>query len=271
MKKFVSILSAAILAASAVLPVSAVGESAQWKAGNGFQIDGANSPVTITETDDGIQASWGGYYAAGDNWGGIASKDVYDLDGFSIEFRVDKIPNTGTDTWMSFSFLQNADSFYTGGDFSKNLGIQNLVRYRGNNNDDPYLDNRGPNGWDTIATDNNAAFGIKEGDTVTVSLAKKGDKYRITINGVESSAEYDMSKVAPDGKAHFVLMASMKDSPKDGFQFTITKINGQPAVAKPVAEPTTSAATSDASIAVAALCLVAAAGAIVVTKKLRRA
>ena len=63
----------------------------------------------------------------------------------------------------------------------------------------------------------------------------------------------------------------MKDSPADGYQYTITKLNGNPVIQAETDEIEISAETSDLGAALAVLCVVSLAGALVVSKKLRRA
>lgn len=266
MKKIASLLCAALIAAAAVIPASAASTD-KWIAGNGYLIDGKNSPVTVKETDKGIQVSHGGYYVDGINWGGVAYSDKVDLDGFSVEITIDKLPDTDDDTWFSVDFLQKPQLFQAGGNFANNKGIVNLIRWR---NADEFQ-NFGPNAWAGAGTDpKNAAFNLEEGDTLKVSVAKKDGKYALTINGVESNTKYDLTGIADDGKAYLVISCSMKDSPADGFQYTITKMNGKPVVEAKKAD-TSAPATGDAGIALAALCVASLAGAVIVSKKLRRA
>lgn len=271
MKKLLTLACAAAVAASATLSISAAGIE-NWTAGNGYLIDDKNSPVTVTETDDGIQVSHGGYYVDGVNWGGIAYNEPVELDGFEIEIRIDKLPDTGTDTWFSVDFLQKPQLFQVGENYANNQGITNLIRWYGT---DPFVESYGPEGWASCANDKNAAFGLAEGDTLTVSVADKDGKYVLTVNGVELTSAYDLSSICPDGTAYCVISCSMIDSPADGFQYTILSMNGEPVVTPDAVEEvtddtTTAPATSDALIAVSAL-LVASAAGIVLVKKLRRA
>ena len=264
MKKIASLLCAALIAAAAVIPASAASTD-KWIAGNGYLVDGKNAATVVTETDKGIQVTHGGYYTDGKNWGGVAYSDKVDLDGFSVEFTIDKLPNTGDDTWISVCFLQKPQLFQVGA-YGENKGISNLLRWK---NEDSFQ-SFGPDAFAMAKADNNPAFDVKEGDTIKVSVAKKDGKYVLTVNGVETTYAYDLSKIAPDGKAYLVISASMKDSPADGFQYTITKMNGKPVVEAKKAD-TSAPATGDAGIALAALCVASLAGAVIVSKKLRRA
>ncbi len=266
MKKIAAILSAALITTAAVLPASA--SSDKWVAGNGFLIDGKNSPVTVTETDKGIQVSHGGYYVNGIDWGGVAYNEKIVLDGFSVEMTIDKLPNTDDDCWISVDFLQKPELFQVGSPLGNdNQGIVNLLRWKTST-----LQNFGPVNFAGIGNDTNDALAIKEGDTLTVQVNKKDGNYVLTMNGVESEYSYDLTGIADDGKAYLVIGASMKDSPADGFQYTITKINGNPTVETATeAGNETAAATSDAGAALAVLCVVSLAGALVISKKLRKA
>lgn len=263
MKKFAAIASAALIAVSAVIPVSAKGAE-MWTGGNGYLVDGDNSAVTVKETKDGVQVSHGGYYVDGIDWGGVAYTEAVKLDGFSVELRIDKLPDTGTDTWFSVGFMQKPQLFQVGGSYSKNKGISNLIRWKAA---EPFVQSYGPDAWQAIDTAKNAAFGLKEGSTLKVSVALKDGKYILTVNGVElTNAAYN-SAFAEGGKAYPVISCSMKDSPKDGFVYTITKVNGKPAVTTAAAKPAAAPSTSDASFAIAALAIAALAGALCISKK----
>lgn len=265
MKKIASIICAALIAAAAIIPTSASAD--KWTSGNGFLVNDKNSPVTVTETDKGIKVAHGGYYTDGQNWGGIAYNEKIDLDGFSVEIIIDKLPDTGTDTWFSVDFMQKPELFKVG-DFASNKGIVNLIRWL----TDEGVQNFGPSAWSGAGNDaKNDAFNLEEGKTLTVSVAKKADgKYYLTFNGVESATGYDLSGIADDGKAYLVIGASMKDSTaENGFEYTITKMNGKAVVE---AKKTASAAqTSDSGVTLAVLCVASLAGAVVISKKLRRA
>ena len=262
MKKFVALLSAALLAAAAIIPASAAG-SEKWTAGNGYLIDDKNAAVVLKETDKGLQVTHGGYYTDGKNWGGVAYNEKVTLDGFSVEMTIDKLPDTDSDTWFSVDFLQKPQLFQVG-DYGSNKGIVNLIRWKNNQ-----FQNFGPSEWKGAGNDSNDAFGLKAGDTLTVKVNKKNDKYVLTVNGVESATAYDLTGIADDGKAYLVISCSMKNSPADGFQYTITKINGKSVIE--TKKPETAAQTADAGVALAVLCVASLAGAVVVSKKLRRA
>jgi len=255
MKRLVSLLAAAVLLCTSVAAVSAAGVS-DWTAGTGFQIDGKNSPVTITQTKDGIQGSWGGFYANGANWGGMVYNEKLTLDGLEIVLRIDKLPELTADfnTWISIDFVANKDSFYTSGDFVKNPGIVNLWRWAGANGKPGSaitINNYGPDKWSggSSCVNNVPIEAAKAGDTVTVKVSKDSDgKYALYINGtdVNPTKHYDLSEVMPDGKGYFLLMASEKHSVQDDFQFTVLSINGESLAPAPetTAAPVTSAPTT---------------------------
>ena len=266
MKKIAALLSAALIMTAAIIPASAASTD-KWIAGNGFLIDDKNSPVVVKETDKGIQVTHGGYYTNGKDWGGIAYNEKIDLDGFSVELTIDKLPDTDTDTWFSVDFMQKPQLFQVGSPLGDdNKGIVNLIRWKNNK-----LENYGPTDFKGIGADENAAFGLKEGDTLTVKVNKKDGKYVLTMNGVESKYSYDLTGIADDGKAYLVIGASMKNSPADGFQYTITKLSGKSVLEVKKPATTTAAQTSDSGVALAVLCAASLAGAVIVSKKLRRA
>ena len=265
MKKLAALLSAALILTAAIIPASAAG-SEKWTKGNGYLIDNKNAEVVLKETDKGLQVTHGGYYTDGKNWGGVAYNEKVTLDGFSVEMTIDKLPDTDSDTWFSVDFLQKPQLFQVG-DYGSNKGIVNLIRW-GNQDE---VQNYGPSEWKGAGTDaKNDAFNLKAGDTLTVKVNKKDGKYVLTINGVESKVAYDLTGIADDGKAYLVISCSMKNSPADGFQYTITKLGGK-SVIEAKKPATTAAQTSDAGVALAVLCVASLAGAVVVSKKLRRA
>ena len=266
MKKITVCISAVLIAAAAAISASAASTD-KWTAGNGFLIDDKNSTVVVTETEKGIQVTQGGYYTDGKNWGGVAYNEKVDLDGFSLEMTIDKLPDTADDCWISIDFLQKPQLFQVGSPLGDdNQGIVNLIRWKHGR-----FENYGPVDFSGIGNDEDEAFNLKEGDAVTVKVNKKDGKYVLTVNGIESAYSYDLTGIADDGKAYLVIAASMKDSPADGYQYTITKLNGNPVIQAEIDEIEISAETSDLGAALAVLCVVSLAGALVVSKKLRRA
>lgn len=265
MKKFISLVAVAVIAVSAIVPVSAKGTE-KWTAGNGYLIDGKNSAVTVKETTDGIQVSHGGYYVDGINWGGVAYNDKVTLDGFSVELRVDKLPTTGTDTWFSVGFMSKPQLFQVGANYAKNKGISNLIRWI---DASPYVQSYGPDEWKAIVNDKSSAFAIKEGSTLKVSVAKKDGNYVLTVNDVELTSKYNPASFAADGTAYLVISCSMKDSPKDGFVYTITKMNGKSTVTSEANPATKAAVTPDMSVSVVAVAIASLASAVYVSKKHR--
>lgn len=269
MKKIALILSAALIAAAAVIPVSSASTD-KWIPGNGFLIDDKNSAVVVKETDKGIQVTQGGYYTDGKNWGGVAYRDKVELDGFSLEMTIDRLPDTDSDCWVSVDFLQKPQLFQVGSPLGDdNKGIVNLIRWK-----DGRFENFGPVDFSNIGNDEDDVFALKAGGKLTVEVNKKGGEYVLTVNGVRSAYSYDLSGIADDGKAYLVIAASMKNSPEDGYQYTITKINGESVIEAEKPETTgseESAETSDRGAALAVILMVSLAGAFVAAKKIRRA
>ncbi len=205
-------------------------------AGNGYNIINEskekvseNSPVTVTDVEGGVQVSHGGYYENGVNWGGVALKDAYKLDGLSITVKFDEVPKvtSSTDCWICIDFLNKPQLFQVGA-VSDNPGFMNLMRF-GKPALELYNGIAAFSGIDVPEYDKDM-FAIKSGDVVTVSAKLDGEYYAFTIKNGDKTMTYkyestDFTKVFTDGKAHPVVSASCIGSEKDAFKYTITDIS----------------------------------------------
>lgn len=230
-------------------------------AGNGYHIisdDGEkiadNSPVTVTDIEivtgtsliigvaDGkpiyqesntkqnaVQVSHGGYYQDGKNWGGVALKDAYKLDGLSVTVKFDEVPkvDSGKDCWICIDFLNKPQLFQVG-DVPGNPGFMNLIRF-GKPGLELYDGMTKFQGLTGLEYDS-SMFAIKSGDVVTVSAKLDGDYYAFTFANGDKTYTYkyessDFTKIFTDGKAHVAVSASCKGSQKDAFKYTITDIS----------------------------------------------
>lgn len=269
MKKFLTVILSLALLAALSIPVFAAG-AADWVAGNGFVSTGAANgtfPVTVRDTENGVQISHGGYYLTGDNWGGAAYNVPIKVDGASVEITLDKFPEGNNDCWFSVDFLEKPQLFFAGGDFAKNKGIANLIRFTNG-----IYQGWGPESWSGIGDTNDASFSLKQGDTITVSVKKVGSVYKVSLNGVECAAEYKADAIFPDGTGYLVISGSMIGvEAQDNYVYTVKTINGE-STALPTEEPEDNSQaaaadnTADAGIA-AVLVLAAAACAVVFRKK----
>ena len=277
MKKILfSAAAALMLTAMTAIPALAAG-SENWVAGPGFVSNGSEDgeyPVTITETDAGIQVSHGGYYQSGENWGGAAYLVPIELDGARVEITLDKFPEPNGDCWFSVDFLSKPELFYAGDSFDQNPGITNLIRFANSQ-----FQAFGPDSWTHIANTDDAAFALEQGDTLVVEILKANDNtYQLVVNDVICGGDFDLSDISTDGTAYLVISGSQVDATEtDNFVYTITSINGQPTVTPdaPEAEapvdteaPADAPATADGGI-VAAAALAAASAAVIVSKKRR--
>ena len=270
--------AAAVLSMTAAiaLPTLAAG-SENWVAGPGFISNGAEDgeyPVTITETDAGIQVSHGGYYQTGENWGGAAYLVPIELDGARVEITLDKFPEGNHDCWFSVDFLTKPALFYAGDNFGDNPGIVNLIRFA-----TPQFQAFGPDSFTLIANTDDEAFALAQGEQLVVEILEASDNtYQLVVNDVICGGDFDLSDISPDGMAYLVISGSQVDATAtDNFVYTITSVNGQPTVIPdaPEAEapadtdaPVDAPETADAGI-VAAAALAAASAAVVFSKKRR--
>ncbi len=187
-----------------------------------------NSPVTLKETEDGLTVSHGGYYQDGENWGGVAYKEGFELDGLSVTVRFDEVPEVtpADDCWISLDFLTKPELFKVG-DISANQGFMNLIRF-GVPSIEVYEGVKEFVGITNPIGD--TKFAIKSGDIVTMSARLAGEYYEFTYKKGDESvvipmANSDFTKVFEMNKAHVVVSASLIDSKKDAFRYTITDIS----------------------------------------------
>ena len=280
MKKVLfSAATALMLTAMTAIPALAAG-SENWVAGPGFISNGSEDgeyPVTITETDAGIQVSHGGYYQTGENWGGAAYLVPIELDGARVEITLDKFPEGNQDCWFSVDFLTKPELFYAGDNFSDNPGIVNLIRFA-----TPQFQAFGPDSFTLIANTDDEAFALAQGEQLVVEILEADDNtYQLVVNDVICGGDFDLTEISPDGKAYLVISGSQVDATAtDNFVYTITSVNGQPTVIPDAPEAEAPAddaadapaadapATADAGI-VAAAALAAASAAVVFSKKRR--
>lgn len=268
-----------MLTAMTAIPALAAG-SENWVAGPGFISNGSEDgeyPVTITETDAGIQVSHGGYYQTGENWGGAAYLVPIELDGARVEITLDKFPEGNHDCWFSVDFLTKPELFYAGDNFSDNPGIVNLIRFA-----TPQFQAFGPDSFALIANTDDEAFALAQGEQLVVEILEADDNtYQLVVNDVICGGDFDLTEISPDGKAYLVISGSQVDATAtDNFVYTITSVNGQPTVIPDAPEAEVPAddaadapaadapATADAGI-VAAAALAAASAAVVFSKKRR--
>ncbi len=205
-------------------------------AGNGYniidnegkQLD-ANSPVTVADSEDGVVVKHGGYYQNGVNWGGVATKDAYVLDGLSVTVKFDKVPmvNPSDDCWIAIDFLTKPQLFQVG-DVPGNQGYMQLIRF-GVPKLEIYDGVEAFKGIETVEEDA-GKFAIKTGDTVTMSAKLVDGFYTFTYTKGNETYSYKMENEAfkdvfEDGKAYIAISASLKGSSKDAFKYTILDIS----------------------------------------------
>lgn len=248
MKKFLAIAlaSLAVAATTAVAAYAEAPKAADFTANNGFFIyEGKNTKTdvqdkpTLTDTDKGLQVVHGGYYAGGDNCGGLVSTEKYDLNGFEATVYFETAPEVTTDTdcWVAFDFLAAPRAFYTNnfnleGDNPGNQGVLDLVRFG-----KPYIEiYDGISGFSQVYNSQgadatqNGIFSITSGTTLTVKMVRNATgTYTMTFaregfDDFEIPYELPMADVFADGKAHFSVIASCEIAPEDGWTYYITDI-----------------------------------------------
>ena len=239
MKKLLTLTLAVLMIAAMTVVVSAA-DTANWIAGNGFNLVGAdkqvvaeNSPVTLTEQSATVvDVTHGGYYQNGVNWGGVASKAAVAVEDLTIRVTYTKVPEVEatTDCWMYIGLLTKPQMFQVG-DVPGNPGYINLIRFASKKLE--VYD--GVESFKNIETtaDVPELFGVKAGDAVTVQFIKNAEglyqvKYTKGNQTYTTAKAFDFDKLFAGGKAHVVVSASRIASEKDAFAYTV-EVNPAPA------------------------------------------
>jgi len=192
----------------------------EWNLGNGFLIDGKNSPATITETETSVKVSQGGSYTDGKDWGGVVSTDKYKLDGLIINVRFDNVPEAGDEDWICIGFLKNPLLLQTG-NILENPGYICYIRYgSGIWEHYEYVDD-----FPEPKKQTNDSFKIESGDMVVFEVKLVDGGYFVYLNGFESKQPFtELPALFSDEEGYIVLSASQKDSAVDAFTYTIISV-----------------------------------------------
>ncbi len=247
MKKFLSFAIVAVLLSVAAF--AAMPKADDFVANNGFFVfdneAGAFTEIrdtaTVEDTAKGVKVVHGGYYSSGDNFGGVASAEAYDLNGFEVTILFEELPEVAadTDTWIAIDFLAAQRGFFTGNfdpNNGGNNGIITLLRWAR-----PWTEFHGPGSWSTtyessgLDATQNAMFALKAGDSLTIKINRTElNMYTYTYSkeGFEDFTvpyEFDLASILPDGKAYLVIAPSCRTSGEDAFTYYITDVkNGTP-------------------------------------------
>ena len=234
MKKIFTLALAALLVMALAVAVNAE-DTENWIAGNGYNVVNSerkiveeNSPVTaIEKSATEVEVTHGGYYQDGLNWGGVASKSAYNLDGLKVKVTFTKVPQVdeSTDCWIYIGVLSKPQMFQVS-DITGNPGYVNLIRFA-----NKYLQvYDGIYNFSSmeILSGENEMFAIKSGDEITVEFVKNSSdayfvKYTIGENTVTTTKEIDLD-AALKGKGHVVVSASRIECEKDAFAYTVEVI-----------------------------------------------
>lgn len=236
MKKLFSLALVLVMIASLAVAVSAA-DTANWIAGNGYNLVSSdastgeklvvakNSPVTLTENADGsVNVKHGGYYQDGKNWGGVASKELYRIDGLEITVKYNTIPEVvpNIDCWTHIGLASKPELFQVG-NVEGNPGFHNLIRFSKTN----WEIYDGIAAWKQIeVSEKHDRFNLVSGTTVTMRFHKNsGGLYNVYYkgdDGVEYKAEkeFDFDAYLKNG-AYVVASASLIDSKENAFDYTV--------------------------------------------------
>lgn len=241
MKKILSFVLCSLMIMSLATSVFAF-TAEDWVKGNGYDVVKKvedkntvvekNTPVTVTGNDDGtVTVSHGGYYQNGENWGGVASKEKYDLEGLSVTVRFDQVPDViaSDDCWMHIGVSAKPEIFKVG-DITGNRTFINLLRF----GKGVWETRNGIENFNRVENlDDYDTFTVVSGDTVNLYFKKNAEgTYNVVLtkNNMYYTTQktYDLAKISEDGKVHVVVSASLFASEKDAFKYTITKIENLP-------------------------------------------
>ncbi len=238
MKKFLSICLVALMMAACV-SVAAFAAANDWVAGTGYQpyddasgwseVDGGTKfPTTVKDVADGVQVTHGGTYKTGVNWGGVATKKMYNLDGLEISVRFDKVPATTADTdcWIAIDFLRKPEAFQTG-NIAGNPGFMQLIRYS-KSFSAIYVN---PISFSAVGqTDANDLFFVEAGDVLGMKVEYVDGLYEFTYSKNGEAVKYDFDTTDlvdtfKDGKAHVFVSASIKkNASANDYVYTILSL-----------------------------------------------
>ena len=247
MKKFLSIAIVAVMLSVAAF--AAMPKADDFIANNGFFIydieagtfSEIQDPATVEDTAKGVKVVHGGYFASGDNCGGVVSAEKYDLNGFEATVYFETVPEVTpeTDCWIGIDILAAPRPFFIGNNDvanGGNDGLVNLIRFSKST-----VTFHGPGNfdvtWDSSSLDatDAAMFSVTSGTTLTVKINfTETNKYTYTFSreGFEDltvPVEYDLLNIMPDGKGHLLVVPSCVSAGEDAFTYYITDVkNGTP-------------------------------------------
>ena len=237
-----------LVATVSVAAMADMPKASDFIANNGFFIYDVEAgaftetrdPATVTDTANGVKVVHGGYFASGDNCGGVVTAEKYDLNGLTVTVYFETVPEVDAtvDCWIGIDFVAAARPFFTG-NFDPanggNAGIINLLRFGKS-----YTEFYGPDAWankySSSGVDTTIAemFAIKSGVTLTVKIDRTATgtyTYTYSRDGFEDFVvpyEFDLQNIMPDGKAHVLVVPSCKTSTEDAFTYYIKDItNGK--------------------------------------------
>ncbi len=237
MKRIITLALAILMVISLAAVVSAA-ETENWVTGNGYNLVNSdpetgdkiviskNSPVTAVENADGsVNVKHGGYYQDGKNWGGVASKELYKIDGLEITVKYNTIPEIipNIDCWAHIGIAAKPQMFQVG-DVPGNPGFQNLIRF----SQSTWQIYDGVTAWKQIeGAAKHDRFELTSGSTVTIRFQKNDDGlYNVCYigdDGIEYELEkaFDFDSILPTG-AYIVVSASLIESKENAFDYTVS-------------------------------------------------
>ncbi len=236
MKKLLLCTLAALMVFALGVAVSAENEYGyqevgDWYVGKGFPIAGTDGEVSkpiVTEGDGFVNVATGGWYTDGAIWGGIASKDLYMLDGLEVELQFSKVVDNG-ERWINIGFFEKPDIFKVS-DIASNRGYGNLIR--------PSAEDTAIH-WNHIeAIKNFAPTGpvLSVPFTQDLKLTMKVQKlengnWQFVLNDNPSPEYASFAEVFKGDRAYIVIATSAQHAiDKDSFKYTV-KVTGEKAAA----------------------------------------
>ena len=236
MKKFLVCTLTALLVLTFGISVVAANdygyeEVGDWYVGKGFPVDGTDGEISkpvVSEGQNGlVNVGTGGWYTDGSSWGGIASKDLYMLDGLTVELQFSNREEAG-DRWINIGFFEKPDIFKVG-DIPSNRGYGNLIRPSNDDNEAIYWQHiEAVQAFSPVGQDVAVPF---TDDVKLVMEVKKTEagNWKFILNGNESAEYTNFDDVFKGDRAYIVIASSGQNAiDPDSYAYTV-KVTGQKA------------------------------------------
>jgi hypothetical protein len=156
---------------------------------------------------------------------GIVYNKKQNLDGFSLDVKIDELSNPGPGQWLGLAFSDSVSFPYWGG---RGNAVQ-LMLQPASNGDLSFRVYTNVNGrQDRVHEQRCAGFRLWDSDsTIKLIVAQKGKDYVMTVNGEAVDYNFnELGKLFPDGKFYPVFSACSTAPADTRIKYTVLRMNG---------------------------------------------